>query len=357
MTRNNGFASRRDYIVYTLHPSDRRRVTLVDDEPHSLDVLVRAARSWDFDCQSAHSAEDALALLERQPTPVVVTDLRMPGRGGVWLVQEIQKRWPETSIIVVTAGQDEDALAQCLVAGAHHYFLKPINFDEFHHALKSTMRSYQHRRDKEKYRRRLEQSLDRQRRELRRTFFSAIDCLVRTLEARDPYTSGHSLRVRDHSLELGRRLGLSPRRLKRLSLAAKLHDIGKVGLAEGILNKPTALSVEEYANVRDHPEIGARILAPIIRSKEVLAAIRHHHERFDGGGYPDGLAGEHIPLCARIITITDSYDAMAMTRKYHTAKSHSEVMEVLRQETGKKHDPELMALFSQVIESSPLRAG
>lgn len=338
--------------MYTLHPSDRRRVTLVDDEPHSLDVLVRAARSWDFDCQSAHSAEDALALLERQPTPIVVTDLRMPGRGGVWLVQEIQKRWPETSIIVITAGQDEDALAQCLVAGAHHYFLKPINFDEFHHALKSTMRSYQHRREKEKYRRRLEQSLDRQRRELRRTFFSAIDCLVRTLEARDPYTSGHSLRVRDHALELGRRLGLSPRRLKRLSLAAKLHDIGKVGLAEGILNKPAALSVEEYANVRDHPEIGARILAPIIRSKEVLAAIRHHHERFDGGGYPDGLRGGNIPYLARVITVADCFDALTSARAYRACLSREAALDIMRLDAGKQFDPEMLPAFVEMIRRS-----
>src|SRR5207244_3325733 len=93
--------------VLALPPSERRRVTLVDDEPHALDVLVRAARSWDFDCQAAANAEEAVALLERQPTPIVVTDLRMPGRGGVWLVREIQKRWPDTSIIVVTAGQDE----------------------------------------------------------------------------------------------------------------------------------------------------------------------------------------------------------------------------------------------------------
>lgn len=327
-------------------------MTLVDDEPYSLDVLVRAARSWDFDCQSAHSAEDALALLERQPTPIVVTDLRMPGRGGVWLVQEIQKRWPLTSIIVVTAGEDDDALAQCLVAGAHHYFLKPINFDEFHHALKSTMRSNHHRREKEKYRHRLEQSLDRQRRKLRRTFFSAIDCLVRTLEARDPYTSGHSLRVRDHALGLGRRLGLSPRRLKRLSIAAKLHDIGKVGLAEGILNKPTALSVEEYSNVRDHPVIGERILAPIIRNQEVLAAIRHHHERFDGGGYPDGLRGAQIPYLARLITVADCFDALTSSRAYRACLSREAALDIMRLDAGKQFDPEMLPAFAEMIRGS-----
>lgn len=335
--------------MQTLHPSDRRRVTLVDDEPVALDVLARAARSWDFDCQAAGNAEDALALLERQPTPIVVTDLRMPGRGGVWLVQEIQKRWPETSIIVVTAGQDENALGQCLAAGAHHYFLKPINFDEFHHALKSTLRSYHHRREKERYRRRLESTLQRQTRKLRRTFFSAIDSLVRTLEARDPYTSGHSLRVRAYALGLGERLGLDGKRLKRLSLAAKLHDIGKVGLAEGILNKPAALSIEEYSNVRDHPVIGERILAPIIRSKEVLAAIRHHHERFDGDGYPDGLSGIKIPYLARVITVADCFDALTSSRAYRASLPPAAALDIMRMESGKHFDPAMMPAFVEMV--------
>jgi response regulator RpfG family c-di-GMP phosphodiesterase len=327
-------------------------VTLVDDEPLALDVMLRAARSWEFDCQAACSAEEAVALLERQPTPIVVTDLRMPGRGGVWLVQEVQKRWPETSIIVITAGLDDDALSQCLVAGAHHYFLKPINFDEFHHALNSTLRSYQHRRQKEKHHRQLQRSLTRQTRKLRQTFFSAIDCLVRTLEARDAYTSGHSRRVRALALGLGIRLELSPRQLKRLGLAARLHDIGKVGLAEGILNKPGALSAQEVASVREHPVIGERILTPIIRSRDVLAAIRHHHERFDGDGYPDGLRGTEIPDLARIITVADCFDAMTSSRAYRAGLSQDAALNVLCADSGKHFDPTLVPIFVEMIKKS-----
>src|SRR5262249_44033067 len=115
--------------------SPNMKVTVVDDEPSALDVLVRAARTWHYDCQAATNAEQALKLLEKRPTPIVVTDLRMPGRGGLWLVREIQQRWPEVAIIVVTAGHDPDAVSECLNAGAHHYFLKPIKLDEFRHAL------------------------------------------------------------------------------------------------------------------------------------------------------------------------------------------------------------------------------
>ena len=132
-----------------------------------------------------------------------------------------------------------------------------------------------------------------------------------------------------------------------------------IGVPDNILLKPGSFNDAEWAVMKTHSQIGEKIIASteLEGSQKASKLIRHHHERFDGGGYPDRLEGERIPLCARIITITDSYDAMAMTRKYHTAKSHSEVMEILRQETGKKHDPELMAIFSEVIESSPLRAG
>src|SRR5262249_59924797 len=118
-------------------------VRVVDAEPLALDVLVRAARSWRYECQAAATAEQALQLLEKRLTPVVVTDLRMPGRGGVWLVREIQRRWPEIGIIVVTAGDDSEAAIECLNAGAHRYFLKPIRLDEFQHALETTLQTYQ----------------------------------------------------------------------------------------------------------------------------------------------------------------------------------------------------------------------
>lgn len=325
-------------------------VTLVDDEPVALDVLTRAAESWDFQCQAARSAEQAIELLEKNPTPVVVTDLRMPGRGGVWLVRQIQERWPDVSIIVLTAGQDPDAVAQCLDAGAHQYFLKPIKLDELRHALEATLRTYHRERAHNHYRRVLERSLARQSRKLRVTFFSAIDSLVRTLEARDPYTSGHSLRVRAYVLRLADALDLDAKLRRQLGLAAKLHDIGKVGLPESVLNKTGALTAAERAVVREHPVIGERILAPIIRSKQVLSAIRGHHERFDGQGYPDGLRGEQIPLLARVLTIADCFDAMISSRAYRKALSPAEARDVLRDGAGTQFDPAFVRRFLDVLD-------
>jgi putative two-component system response regulator len=324
-------------------------VTLVDDEPWALDVLSRAARAWSFECQVAASAEQALGLLERRLTPVVVTDLRMPGRGGVWLVREVQRRWPGVAVIVVTAGQDADAVNQCLAAGAQHYFLKPINLDEFRHALETTLRDFRRHRERERHRRLLERTVCRRTRQLRRTFLSAIDSLVRTLEARDPYTSGHSLRVRDYALRLADVLDLGARERRRLSLAAKLHDIGKVGLPETVLNKPGALTEAETALVREHPVIGERILTPIIRTRVVLTAIRGHHERYDGGGYPDGLAGETVPLLARVIAVADCFDALTSSRAYREPLPRGQALEMIRAGSGTQFDPRIALAFLDMI--------
>src|SRR5262245_39585520 len=134
-------------------------VTVVEDELLAQDVLVRAARMWDYECQAASTAEQALELLEQWPTAIVVTDLKMPGKGGIWLVQEIRRRWPQMSVIVLTAGHDPDAATACLEAGADHYFLKPIKLDEFRHVLETTRRDHRDRREKEWHRRQLERSV------------------------------------------------------------------------------------------------------------------------------------------------------------------------------------------------------
>jgi putative two-component system response regulator len=329
----------------------RTTVTVVDDEPATLDVLIRAARSWQYECQAACSAEQALSLLERHLTPVVVTDLRMPGRGGVWLVREIQKRWPEVSVIVVTAGHDPDAVNDCLSAGAHHYFLKPINLDEFRHALEVTARSYRLHSERERHRRELERTVERRTRQLRSTFLSAIDSLVRTLEARHPSTCGHSLRVRNYTVRLAELLGWPERERRRLGLAAKLHDIGKVGTPEGILNKPGVLTRAEEAVVREHPVVGERILTPIIRSRSILAAIRGHHERWDGGGYPDGLAGERIPLLARAIAVADCFDALTSSRPYRDPLPRRDALDLIRAGAGTQFDPDLVPPFLALMTS------
>ena len=325
--------------------STSRLVTVVDDEPAVRDVLVRSAQLCDCECQVAACAEEAIEVLKQRLSPVIVTDLRMPGKGGVWLVQEVRRRWPDVAIIVVTAGEDRDAARACLQAGAHHYFIKPVNLDEFHHVLEIARRSYFLERENKRYRRHLERTVCRQTHRIRRTFFSAIDSLVLAMEERDSYTAGHSHRVRRYVLRLGRALNLKRPALQQLGLAARLHDIGKVGVPEAVLNKPGALTDEELALIRQHPGIGERICQRIVRSKEVLAGIRSHHERLDGSGYPDGLRGNAIPLLGRLIAIADSYDALTSSRAYHEPRTPSEAYHELEAGSGTLYEPEFVRVF------------
>jgi putative nucleotidyltransferase with HDIG domain len=329
-------------------------VTVVDDEPSARDVLYKFARLWGHPCQAASTAEQALELLQRTFTPILVTDLRMPGRGGVWLVREVRLRWPEVSVIVLTAGHDPDAAQKCLDAGAHYYFFKPIKLDEFRHVLESASRTYRLERENATIRTQLERKVCRQTRRVRSTFLSAIDSLVRTMEERDAYTAGHSQRVCRYARKLAEALGIARREIKLLSLAAKLHDIGKVGVPESILNKPDVLNADEDLVVREHPVIGERILRPIIRQPEVLAAIRGHHERLDGSGYPDGLRGDRIPLLARLIAVPDCFDALTSSRAYREALPPTQALGLLCAGAGTHFEPEFVQTFLKIAEHFPL---
>lgn len=175
---------------------------------------------------------------------------------------------------------------------------------------------------------------------------------------RDLLTRLHSERVQGLSREIGVHCGLSNNELNALNIAASFHDIGKIGIPDHILLKPAQFDADEWETMKRHSEIGEKIMAATELQGSLQAAllIRHHHEHYNGRGYPDKLSGENIPICARIISIADSYDAMAVTRSYHNARTHPEIMAILHEETGGKHDPELMDFFSQIIESSRYKA-
>jgi response regulator RpfG family c-di-GMP phosphodiesterase len=175
---------------------------------------------------------------------------------------------------------------------------------------------------------------------------------------RDILTSRHSERVQFLSEEIGMHCNLTDNQVEALKIAAVFHDIGKIGIPDHILLKPAQFDEAEWAEMKQHSVIGEKIMSAteLDGSGQAALVIRHHHEHFDGSGYPDGLVGGSIPICARIISIADSYDAMAVTRTYHRARTHPAIMEILQMETGRKHDPELMDVFSKIIETSEFKA-
>ena len=182
--------------------------------------------------------------------------------------------------------------------------------------------------------------------------------LATALGARDEHTRLHSDRVVQLSIELGLHIELSEQELELLTLGAQFHDLGKIGIPDVVLRKPAAFEQAEWECMKQHAVIGEQIILAMNgqKSPEIARTVRHHHEHFDGSGYPDGLRGMEIPLYSRIISLTDSYDAMVETRPYHRSRQHREVMDILHGESGGKHDPDLLHVFCQVIEQSSMRA-
>lgn len=191
-----------------------------------------------------------------------------------------------------------------------------------------------------------------------KALYTYTKALSVALGYRDLLTRLHSERVCALSEAIGVAYGLSKQDLAILKIAASFHDIGKIGIPDHILLKTSHFDETEWEEIRKHPEIGERIMAAteLDGSQKASRVIRHHHEYYNGSGYPDKLAGKDIPVCSRIIAIADNYDAMAVTRSYHQARTHAEIMAIMREETGEKHDPELMQIFCEIIESSELKA-
>ena len=188
---------------------------------------------------------------------------------------------------------------------------------------------------------------------LERTFLSTVEALANALEANDEYTSSHARWISDLSLHVGRALGLDARTLKRLELGALFHDIGKIGIPEAILTKPGPLDDEEWQIVRLHPELGARILAPIERLEEVCEIVLHCHEHWDGSGYPNGLTGEEIPLEARVILVCDAYHAMTSDRAYRKRLPEAEHAAALEEAAGTQFDPKVVEVFLAFEDAAP----
>lgn len=190
------------------------------------------------------------------------------------------------------------------------------------------------------------------------TLYKYTRALSVALGYRDQLTRLHSERVQNLSAAIGEQFGLNGEELEALKIAASFHDIGKIGIPDHILLKPSKFDDSEWEQMKQHSSIGEKIIASIelAGSQKAARVIRHHHEHYDGSGYPDSLEAEEIPICSRIISIADCYDAMAVTRSYHNARNHQEIMRILQEETGKKHDPELMRVFSMIIESSNFKA-
>jgi len=323
---------------------------IVDDEAPLRAVLRRILEQQGFTCRDAASGVEAVRLLEQQPAALVLSDYHMPEMDGVTLLRTIRERWPETAVVMVTGVADVDLAVQCLGHGAMDYLTKPFRVEEIRGRVGQALEKRELLLENKAHRAHLEARVHQQSRAYEELFLASLQSLADALEVKDPYTWGHSLRVGQYAMAIARELGLADYRLAQLELGSRLHDIGKIGVREAVLNKDGALTPEEYRHVMEHPVIGWRILSPLLRDAPyALAVVRSHHERMDGRGAPDGLSGHQIPLEARIAAVADSFDAMTSGRPYRAGMAVDDAMVELQRCAGTQFDSECVAAFARAL--------
>lgn len=331
------------------------RCLVVDDEALLRQVLRRLMESDGFAVREAAGGEEALARLAEAPAELVLTDLHMPGMDGIALLDALRRLHPDTAVVMVTAVADVEVAVRCLAHGAMDYVTKPFQVPEARARIAQVLERRRLVLENRDYQLHLEARVAEQARRLEELFLAGMQALADALDAKDAYTRGHSVRVARYAATIARELGLDAATVEQVELGGHVHDIGKIGVREAVLNKPGPLTSEEYAHIMTHPVVGARMLAPLLRDRPMaLEVVRSHHERWDGTGLPDGLAGEAIPLVARIAAAADALDAMTSQRPYRAALPLDEAVLEVRRQAGRQFDPAVAAALVGAVAAARL---
>jgi putative two-component system response regulator len=313
-------------------------VLVVDDVSANLELMEAVFQRAGYTVHMASGANPAIDIFNNYSIDIAILDVMMPGINGFELCSKLKNLTDKFffPVILLTALNDKKSRITGIECGADDFISKPFDVLELLTKVKSLLKLKE-----------LHEELDHSE--------NIIFSLIIAMEANDYYTKGHSTRVGDLAKEFGSFLGFPEKELEILKKAGILHDIGKIGFSEKILRKPAGLTEEETKIIRKHPLIGESICRPLLSMQSVLPAIRSHHERWDGNGYPDMLRGDDIPLMARILAILDSYDAMASIRPYRDKRTTDYVLSVIAKEQyDGQWDPELTGLFLQMVSSAAI---
>ena len=315
--------------------SEWATILVVEDDPAIRQVLTDLLGTFGYHAVGAESAEKALDFLNVVAPDLIVTDVHMGAMSGIELCQRVKSdpRYEFTPVVVLTAVSDLSARVAGLAAGADDFFPKPVDFAELRTRVAALLRV-----------KLLLDQLDRAE--------GVITTLALTIEARDTYTGGHCERLSRYAVAVGQALGVDQPGLRALRLGGYLHDLGKIAVPDGILLKAGPLDPSEQARMRTHAGVGADLVIGLRSLEDVRPIMRHHHEKWNGSGYPDGLKSEAIPLGARIISVVDVYDALHTMRPYKPALSHERAIEILLRETDAGFwDPRVVEAFLGIIRS------
>ena len=313
------------------------QILVVDDDPMIVDVLTRFLSREGYSVVSARNGVEALERVEQAQPDLILLDVTMPQMDGFTVCRQL-KDDENTALIpitMLTGLDDREHRTRGIEAGADDFLTKPFEQSILRARIRSQLRL-----------KRLTDQLEHTE--------SVIFMLAQAVEAKDSYTEGHLRRLRAYGEQLAIAYGLGYDDVRAVRYGGILHDIGKIGVSEAILHKPGPLTSEEMAQMKLHPDIGARIVSQMRFAHDVAPIIRWHHEYWDGSGYPNGLCGEEIPIGARIITIVDAYDAMTTDRPYRMALSGEETLRRLREGRGTQFDPHMLDIFLDLLTSGRL---
>jgi putative two-component system response regulator len=317
------------------------RILVIDDEAVVRNVMVEILESSGYEVAVAETAERGLALLDSCDPDILVSDILMPGLSGLELLDAVRARRASLPVVLVTGGGTYDILTKALARGAAGLVTKPFSHTQLIAAV--------------------DDALDRSQRseeELRERLFAPTlaTALANAIEARNAELGGHCERLACFAVDIAQQLGLSDSEVESVRLGAILHDIGKIGIPDSVLLKPGPLDAGERTVIETHTLIGDHLLEPLDLLASARPIVRHHHERWDGTGYPDGLAGEEIPLGARIVAVADAVEAMSAERVYRKALSIDQIIAELRIERGAAWDPRIVDLALDSIAQQELVA-
>lgn len=332
------------------------RVLVVDDEEPIRTAISRFLRSCGYQVETAASGGDAMELLARERFMLMLCDIRMPGMTGLTLLDHATAGDSDLAVVMLSAVNDATTATDALAKGAYDYLVKPVELPDLRDAVERAL----HRRTLRLEQRRVEQlirdevalrtaELEREQDALRTMTVNIAETLINAMEAKSIYLRGHSQRVAEMAVSIADSMALDADTIEAVRLAGRLHDVGKIGIREYVLDKPGRLTPEEFDHVKDHVRIGMEILAPLRHLGVVLDYIRDHHEHYDGSGYPNGIAGERISLGGRILAAADAFDALTSKRAYRDPMSPRETIDYLGNQTGTLLDPAVYDALREVV--------
>jgi putative nucleotidyltransferase with HDIG domain len=329
----------------------KARCLVVDDDARVRHALLRVIEGHGLACFEAASGADALEVLRREgEVPLCISDIYMPEGDGLTFLREALRLYPDMAIIMLTGVAEVSTAVECLKLGALDYISKPVMVEEVRARIDKALEKRELVLQNRFYQQNLESRVRELDRRNKQSLINGVQMMVHALEAKDAYTSGHSTRVSRYAVKTAVQLGYAGDRLEQVRLGGELHDIGKIGTREDILNKPGVLAPEEFEHIKTHTTLGERILAPFFtESRTVLQIVRSHHERVDGSGFPDGLRGDQIPLEARLVAVVDAFDAMTTNRAYRPSRTPVDALDELRRCSGTHFDPEVVTAFLQAF--------